>query len=112
MGGIAIRSGRGVAQRTCAMSAVIAMATLGAGHLHAQQATPAPTVDQVPDIIVTAQKRSSSLQTTSLAMTALSGDTLKDKSVVNIEGLMSTPVGFQASGAEQKQAIVDAGLTI
>ena len=25
---------------------------------------------------------------------------------------LSTPVGFQASGAEQKQAIVDAGLTI
>jgi iron complex outermembrane receptor protein len=44
--------------------------------------------------VVTAQKRASSLQTTSLAMTALSGDTLKDKAVVNLEGLTTASPSF------------------
>jgi TatD DNase family protein len=34
------------------------------------------------------------------------------KAVLDMIEQLSTPVGFQASGAEQKQAIVDAGLTI
>ncbi len=90
-----MRSKFSAMQRRFALSAVIAVATLGAGTAQAQQATPAPAdADKVQDIVVTAQKRATSLQTTSLAMTALSGDALKDKAVVNLEGLTTASPSF------------------
>lgn len=90
-----------------ALSAAIAVAAM-AGQVHAQDtAAPAtPAVDdKVADIVVTAQKRASSLQTTSLAMTALGGETLKDKSVVNVEGLTRASPSFSFASQGPTSAV-------
>ena len=93
-------------QRRFALSAVIAVATLGAGTVHAQQAAPtAADADKVQDIVVTAQKRATSLQTTSLAMTALTADALKDKAVVNLEGLTTASPSFSFASQGPTSAV-------
>jgi iron complex outermembrane receptor protein len=53
-----------------------------------------PGSEGLAEIIVTAEKRSSNLMTTGLAMNALAGDTLVDKNVTNLEDLTATTPSF------------------
>lgn len=69
------------------------VALLGAGAAHAQTA-PAQPEASAPDgdIVVTAERRSTSLQRTPVAATVLTGDDLGRKSVVSVESLQfATP---------------------
>ena len=53
-----------------------------------------PTADGLGDIVVTAQRRDESLQTVPLAITAISGDTLKTRGVVDMSRLNEFVPGF------------------
>ena len=50
--------------------------------------------DSLAEVVVTAEKRSTNLQTTGLSMNALSGDLLVDKNVTNLEQLTATTPSF------------------
>ncbi|MBV8635490.1 MAG: TonB-dependent receptor [Burkholderiaceae bacterium] len=63
----------------------------------AQQAAAASDSTVVPEIVVTATKRTTPLQKTPLAITALSAATLQDNHVQNIEDIVTLVPGFQAT---------------
>lgn len=71
----------------------VALAALGCGAAMARQAPPsaAATVDE---IIVTAQKREQAVNDVPMSITALSGDTLKARGVVDTAGLANTVPAF------------------
>ena len=56
--------------------------------------TPAPEAEGIGDIVVTAQRRNESLQSVPLAITAISGETLKSRGVVDISRLNEFVPGF------------------
>jgi iron complex outermembrane receptor protein len=66
--------------------ATTAMAPLAA---HAQAASPAPAVDTVQEIVVTAQKRSERLQDVPVTITALSGAALTTAGVADLRSLVT-----------------------
>ena len=75
------------------------------GAAHAQQAAPAPDLSgeqatTLGDVVVTAERRTTNLQTTAVAASVLSGEELQNKGVSNIETLQfSVPsVTVQNSG--------------
>ncbi len=72
---------------------------LVAGHARAQttQAAPAEDSATVPEVIVTAQRRSDSLQKTPVAITALSPEALQARSVQTTQDLMQVTPGLQVS---------------
>lgn len=64
------------------------VALMNAGAAHAQTAPAAPAAsDPADDIVVTAERRSTSLQRTPVAATVLTGDDLGRKSVLSVENL-------------------------
>ncbi len=80
-----------------------AVALLWCGAANAQQAAPvsqAPQANVLGEVLVTAERRTTNLQTTAVAAAVLSGDELQDKGVNNIENLQfSMPsVTVQNSG--------------
>ena len=80
-----------------------AVALLWCGAANAQQATPAPQDAQsavLGEVVVTAERRTTNLQTTAVAASVLSGEQLQAKGVTNIETLQfSMPsVTVQNSG--------------
>jgi iron complex outermembrane recepter protein len=73
----------------------------GGGVLHAQQPQPAQEVDQLEEVIVTAQFRSENLQETPLAITAITGDMLEARSQTSIyEVAAQAPSVFLAPQAQ------------
>lgn len=67
-----------------------AIALLWCGVAHAQQAQPAPSEPQataLDDVVVTAERRTTNLQTTSIAATVLTGEDLEKKGVTTVEQL-------------------------
>lgn len=80
-----------------------AVALLWCGAANAQQAQPAPQDEQATvlgEVVVTAERRTTNLQTTAVAAAVLSGEQLQSKGVTNIETLQfSMPsVTVQNSG--------------
>ncbi|RYD26820.1 MAG: hypothetical protein EOP89_06200 [Lysobacteraceae bacterium] len=55
---------------------------------------PAPDAEGIGDIVVTAQRRDESLQSVPLAITAISGETLQSRGVVDISRLNEFVPGF------------------
>ena len=80
-------------------SAQAQQTTAPAAPSSAQQAngTPAADSNAVQEIIVTATKRSTSLQKTPVAVTAISASSLEDNHVQNIENIATLVPGFQAT---------------
>jgi iron complex outermembrane receptor protein len=89
--------------RTHILAATSLLAFSGVSSAQAQ--TAADDDGRVAEILVTAQKRSSSLQTTSVAVTALSGDGLKDKAVTNLEGLTTASPSLSFAGQGPTAAV-------
>ena len=76
-------------------------ALLGAGAAHAQDSRAADgQAATLPEVVVTAERRTTNLQTTAIAASVLTGEQLQDKGVTNIETLQfSMPsVTVQNSG--------------
>lgn len=76
----------------------------------AQQSEPSSPTEApqgVEDIVVTAQRRAESVQTTPIAITALGGDTLQERRVIAIEGLntMVPNLNFARYGGVAQVAI-------
>ena len=98
----------------CAGTSLSTLAHAQGGTTAASQdaaADQAPT-DQNPDIIVTAAKRATSLQSTPLAVTALTGETLEDRNIVNVQSLAQTVPSMQigANASNARVAIRGIGL--
>ena len=77
-----------------------------AGQALAQQAaTPAQPADQLEEVVVTAQKRESTVQTTPISITALSGKDLADAGITDITSVVqSVPgVSMRTSGPGQTE---------
>lgn len=89
--------------RTHILAATSLLAFSGVSSAQAQTAT--ADDGRVAEILVTAQKRSSSLQTTSVAVTALSRDALKDKAVTNLEGLTTASPSLSFAGQGPTAAV-------
>lgn len=91
--------------RILAFSTALAGLAAGVGYARAQSEQPAAGNGQLEEIVVTAQKRSEDLQKTPVAVTALSGDALKDGAVTrtsDLNGLVPAVqlgTGFAGTGA-------------
>ncbi len=75
------------------ISFLVAASAFGlAANAHAQQAptTAASANAPIAEVVVTAEKRSTNVQTTPSPITALSGDALQAKSITNLESLMTS----------------------
>lgn len=72
----------------------------------------APNAEGVADIIVTAERRQSSVQKTPLAITAIGGGDLQKQQITNLEGLGSKlpSVNFQRSGTDARIYIRGIGI--
>jgi iron complex outermembrane recepter protein len=66
--------------------AVLSVATTGLGGAWAQEPVQA-TGDELQEIMVTAERRPENLQTTPISMTALTGDALESRGVVDVSGI-------------------------
>ena len=73
-------------------SSALALILGGAGSVHAQAAT--DPVAAPPEIVVTAEKRSSTVQDTPISITALSGDALRNQGIVGVEGIVASVPGL------------------
>jgi iron complex outermembrane receptor protein len=82
--------------------AIISLLTgMSAGVAHAQssdQAAQASDSGKIAEVIVTATKRSTSLQKTPIAITALNAQTLEDNHVQTLLDVVNLVPGFQATG--------------
>ena len=75
----------------------------------AQTQTQAPEVGFIPEeIVVTARRRSEPLQETPVAVTALSAESLSEKSVVNVQdlGRLAPSLDIRAGGGSQTQSFI------
>ena len=65
------------------------------------------------DIIVTAQRRKESIQTVPIAITAITGKTLKDQNVRSVQDYFAlTPnVSFQSNGSRDRKDLVIRGIS-
>jgi iron complex outermembrane receptor protein len=70
----------------------------------------APPADQLIEIVVTAEKRSTNLQTTPIAVTALTGSTLGNEQVRTLPDIVSLVPSFQMGNAEGYQQITIRGI--
>lgn len=87
--------------RTPIQLAVLALlAGMNAAHAQVPVAPPGPAADStvIPEVIVTATKRSTSLQRTPVAITALNAAALEDAHVQTIQDVVNLVPGFQATG--------------
>jgi iron complex outermembrane recepter protein len=74
--------------RVLGLFAVCSVAALSPGHTCAQEAT---TSDTLQEVVVTAERRSTDIQTTPVSVTAISGSDLQDKHI-NVIGDLETQV--------------------
>lgn len=104
-----------ILHRACAAASVIAIAwaapvmaqtTADADVAAEEQA--APTDSQVEDIIVTARKRAENLQNVPIAVTAFSGDALRDSQIVDLSQLAGRTPSFtlQTQGSLEQEAFI------
>lgn len=63
----------------------------------AEAALPAQNEDPLQEVLVTAQRRSESVQKTPLAVTAISGDSLEERGTTNLEALSAVAPGLNVS---------------
>lgn len=76
---------------------------MNASYVHAQSQTQIPSAAAadstvIPEVFVTATKRSTSLQKTPVAITAISANTLDDAHVQTIQDIVNLVPSFQATG--------------
>jgi iron complex outermembrane recepter protein len=86
--------------------ALVAACFLTAGAAATQTASatnPAESDSQLQEIIVTAEKRESSLQTTPISMTVFNGAALQSAGISNIAALAPPGVSFRSSGPGQTE---------
>lgn len=91
-------SSRGANRLATAWMCGIAMSALAVPQAHAQAAAAQPAADSeqaIGDIIVTAQKRSESVQKTPLAVTAVSGDALRSAGVSSVSAMVADVPSLQ-----------------
>ncbi|WP_174275327.1 TonB-dependent receptor [Sphingomonas bacterium] len=96
----------------CFLLASVAAIGLIGGTAAGAQSQGVPASDEaasgvIDQIVVTAQRRSESLQSVPLSVTALSGDVLRDKDVVNIDRLQQIAPGLRIgrSGSDPRPAL-------
>lgn len=87
--------------RTLSSALALAVATLSAGAADAQSvsdqdAPPAQAGAVTDEIIVTAQKRSESINSVPLSITAATGDQLAQQGITDVQGLVKLAPGFNA----------------
>ena len=86
---------------------VLAGASLLSGEIALAQAagssSPTAADGQLQEIIVTAEKRENSLQTTPISITAYTGATLQSEGISNITALTPPGVSFRSSGPGQTE---------
>src|SRR5579871_3854180 len=90
-------------QLVAAVSGWLLGVALG-GEAFAQQAvTTEGKGDQLEEIVVTAQKRESTVETTPISITALSGTDLQDRGITDIQSVVQTVPGvsMRTSGPGQ-----------
>ena len=76
------------------------LAVLAAGHAQAQDApaaSPAPASSQLDEIVVTGTKRSTPLQRTPVAISAINAETLDKERVMTVQDITALVPGFQAT---------------
>ncbi|QKS01138.1 TonB-dependent receptor [Sphingomonas sp. CL5.1] len=87
-------------QRTVMISSIAFACTISLGNPASAQTSDAPKAQDgnsttaLPDIVVTAQKRSESINTVPMSITAASGDTLRNMGVTSPDQLASVVPGF------------------
>ncbi|MGC6331400.1 TonB-dependent receptor [Rhizorhabdus sp. FW153] len=79
------------------LAAGISLATVAQAQTSAPQAADASVTEDIADIVVTAQRRSQSLLTVPLAISALNGDTLQNKGITNSANLATAVPNLQVS---------------
>lgn len=88
----------------CSVS-VAALATSVAAQTAAAQAAAAPAVEQVQEVVVTAQKRAENVQTVPISMTALTGAGLANKAVSGLEDLQFAAPSLSVENAGLTQSV-------
>ncbi|KRB80643.1 hypothetical protein ASE00_16510 [Sphingomonas sp. Root710] len=85
------------ARKVTAWMCGIALGAIASPQVHAQASAPQPAADEqgIGDIIVTAQKRSESVQKTPLAITALGGETLRTAGISTISAVVQSVPSLQ-----------------
>ena len=100
-------SGASAIVRSAALALLASVSPLGIAAAHAEDAVPAPApvIEGTPDIIVTATKRSESVQKVPIAITALSGATLSEHNVASFDDYakLLPSVSYQSFGPSQSQ---------
>ncbi|WP_070151366.1 TonB-dependent receptor [Sphingobium phenoxybenzoativorans] len=98
-------------------SAILTVSVFGAATAYAQEPAPAEQASadkgaKIEDIVVTAQRQAQSVQQTPLAITAVGGDTLKDRGIVDIDALTRSIPNFNFSrvGSDARVFIRGVGL--
>ena len=74
------------------MLSLIVLPALAIPHL--AQAQPAPRKGQLEEIIVTAQKRESTVQSTPISITAITGQDLQDRGITDISSIVQSVPGI------------------
>jgi iron complex outermembrane receptor protein len=75
--------------RKCAGMAVVGLVMAGNGVANAQQAPAAEGAVTIPEVVVTAQKRSENVQNVPIAISAFDGPVLAERAVTNVSQLAS-----------------------
>lgn len=94
---------------TISYTAIVAAAIFGGSAVHAQVSSPgAETIEETatPDIVVTAERRKSTVQSTPMSITALTGDDLASRGVSNIADLARAVPGIAIRSAGPGQTEV------
>lgn len=94
-----------VARGTMASLGTLAAALFAAAPANAQEATAKESDSTISDIVVTATRRSENLQDVGIAVSAFTGDTLKDMNVTQTEDLALATPGLQLQYAGSSPAV-------
>ena len=95
-------------------SAIVAVLGVHAPAAYAQTSpTGAAGSEGIPEVVVTAQRRTESIQDVPISVQAITGETLKELNLVNLDDFIrTTPNVTQASGGPGQAAIFMRGLSI
>jgi iron complex outermembrane receptor protein len=81
------------------------VAAIGTGSVAFAQQAPAPVSDALEEVVVTAERVETNIQTTPIAITAISGDQLKDMQLVTVTDLQKSVPNLQVLDAGPYQSI-------
>src|SRR5262245_58931950 len=85
-------------------SSLLAIGLAGPVYGQATTGASASNAQQIADIVVTAERRGSSVQTTPLSINAITGDTLQNQQITNVESLSTKlpNLSFSRNGGDAR----------